>query len=275
MISQTEISVPPPWDEGFEASWEAPKGARHGSLLKGQAGQYVASVEWPCRADCDAWLSGADMQAARAATTIYELRRSEAASGQAAPERPAAASTEAADARAILERALPSSRFPGQGEDPEMDEEEELMFNGGDPSFLDDSQWARFEAPKATEVLHKSASSTSFPSQDKDPEMGEMEELIFNGGDPSFLDNSRWAGREEAKMAKEALDQAIPLADFPGQGDDPEMDEEEELIFNGGDPAFLDDSQWGPKEPKTQPKKSGSGKFEWDGTVDDTAHMMD
>lgn len=154
VISHTPIVVPPPWDENFEAGWAVPKGAVRGSLLCGPAGQYVAAVEWASLSDCSDWLLGTS-DAARNATTVFEVRRSEV--GQVRGRAMVASVAASAAARIFKHRpelgsfAMPSDQRPdidprtlfavAAGEE-DVDEEEELLISGGDPTFLDDSAWA-------------------------------------------------------------------------------------------------------------------------------------
>jgi len=266
VISHTTLVVPHPWDEAFEAAWSAPRGAISASLLRGPKGQYVAEAEWASRADCESWMAGPIMESVRATTTVFERRREEAAVAR----QPASASAKetgsrggafssapSADLRSTLDRisagARESATLGSSGEDPEMDEEEELMMAGGDPSFLDDSLWSSPESAKQP-VPSKLGSSG------EDPEMDEEDELMMAGGDPSFLDDSLWSSPASAKESAPSK--------LGSSGEDPEMDEEEEIMMAGGDPSFLDDSAWG-----VAPKKNVVGDAEWDGIEDDTAHL--
>lgn len=155
VISHTPMVVPPPWGENFEAGWDVPKGAVRGSLLCGPEGQYVATVEWASLSDCSDWLVGTS-DAARNATAIFEVRRSEV--GEVRSSATAASVAASAAARIFKHRpelgsfAMPADQRPdidprtlfavAAGEEVDVDEEEELLISGGDPTFLDDSAWA-------------------------------------------------------------------------------------------------------------------------------------
>lgn len=134
-----------------------------------------------------------------------------------------------------------------------MDDEEELIAAGGDPTFLDDSLWSSPASAVAS-------GSGSLGSSGEDPELQEEDELMMAGGDPAFLDDSQWAGSPAESAA---------LSSFSGlgsSGEDPEMDEETELLMSGGDPSFLDDRAWQATAPAAE-------SDEWDGREDDSAHF--
>lgn len=217
--------VPAPWDEQFEAGWEAPQSALRGSLLRGPVGQYIATLEWASLVDCEAWLNDNDaMQAARSSTTIFKdcnSRRQETSVRQ----------TGLASFDERSPNVDPRTLFAiAAGDAVDIAEEDEVLVSGGDPAFLDASKWP---TPAAGSQVSKQSSSSSL-------------DQVYDA----------------------AAVRATLLATYPSgsSGEDPESDDMTELLVAGGDPSFLDDKLW--LGDKAQEE-------EWDGKEDDSAHLFD
>lgn len=122
VVSHTVISVPPPWDTAFEDAWTLPKGALRGSLMRKSIGTYLAEAEWASRGDCEQWLFGSSMELTKAATSIFERRKSHGDSSSGASGAPSP---------------TPKS-FIDDDDEYDLEEDE---YSGGDPTFLDPSAW--------------------------------------------------------------------------------------------------------------------------------------
>ena len=95
------------------------------------------------------------------------------------------------------------------------------------------------------------------------------DEVLISGGDPSFLEGN-WERPAKATSPISGSDPDAArrkLDTFFAKEDEYEEDDEEDVLFHGGDPTFLDPTAWN--------SKSTEAELEWDGKEDDYAHFDD
>ena len=152
IVTHTEMTVFEPWSSKLEETWELPKGAVAGSLLRDEKGAYLAVLEWPSELACDTWLANQKHAAKQLAKQT--VKYSECAAGAAgAASKASGGDSEASQFQQKLQQmqqaALASDRPEvdpkvlfaiSAGEDVDIDLEDEVLISGGDPSFLDDQR---------------------------------------------------------------------------------------------------------------------------------------
>jgi len=283
VCSHTEIKVPAPWDQDFVKVWTVPEGAIGGCLMRGDDGKFLAVVQWPSTAVCQTWLSMRGDDETKASTKIFQLCSSMRSSSAPAPP-PLRKMNTPSPTPIYYDSYTPTmdpelaKTFPAgsSGEEPE-----EILYGGGDFSFLDDLMWTPGGAAAATD----------------EEEFDFEDEITMSGGDSTFYDDSAWPdakkntdeekpspipeapaptptekkwdldvpppgmGSEKKKKwdlnvpppgmgsekkkgidARSVLDAAQPNRPMPVE--DRELSDEEELDLYGGDPAFEDDAAW-------------------------------
>jgi len=199
VVSHTKMQVSQPWCSGFETNWHVPNTALSGTLLR-QGGQYVAALEWESAADCAAWLAQPGMEETRDSTTQYEVCNSltDAPPAESRHVLPNAVPTVVGNAisgtirsRADLDALNhipdvdPSVVFSiSAGEEVDIDESDEVLVSGGDPSFLDEKRWSAHKPPQSQ--------VQTFNTDSHDDDEEDEEDVLFHGGDPTFLDDSMW-----------------------------------------------------------------------------------
>mmetsp|Transcript_74755 Transcript_74755/g.177850 ORF Transcript_74755/g.177850 Transcript_74755/m.177850 type:complete len:249 (+) Transcript_74755:73-819(+) len=176
-VSHTEVAQAK--SGNVEKEWSLPDGATRGSLLQQAAGKYVSVFEWPSQEAFFKWLC---KDASRAeVTTLFEQREQAAASS------------------AVMSFI-----------DDDDDRDDEVW--GGDPSFEDDRAWQRARGPGSSEKSEDTrplAGAVGLPIgaeviQESEVDMDEEDEVLFFGGDPSFMDDSLWEKPEASDTSKSA-----------------------------------------------------------------------
>lgn len=214
IVSHTKMTIFPPWNAKFEENWKLPEGAVSGSLLRTDAGSYLAVLEWDSDLACKRWIALEELL--RENTVIFRSVSSENPATdkrQFSAGRPVGtrSSTRLSDEPPDVDPAILFAI--SAGEDVDIDLEDEVIISGGDPSFLDDEKWP------------------SNPMDEEDESESDLEDdIALSGGDPSFLDDQSWGkdlGDEES-----------------------DSDLEDDITVSGGDPSFLEEWNTGDKNQK-------------------------
>ena len=217
VVSHTKMQVHSPWSKEFEATWQVPPEALSGSLLR-HDGNYVAALEWASQADCDAWLGQPGMEQTRHSTVQYVVCGAAPSASKEPEDNPSASSApqEKAFARDLMDNAFgggirsradfealqapevdPSVLFAiSAGDDVDIDESDEVLISGGDPSFLNDDKWS--SSSKVAEKKHKTQLDLVHSTEDEDED--DEEDVLFHGGDPTFLDDTLWGDQADKKV---------------------------------------------------------------------------
>ncbi|OLP79570.1 hypothetical protein AK812_SmicGene40128 [Symbiodinium microadriaticum] len=225
VVSHTKMQVHSPWSKEFEANWQVPPEALSGSLLR-HDGNYVAALEWASQADCDAWLGQPGMEQTRQSTVQYVVCGAvPSASSELDDKTSAGSAPQKAFARDLMDNALgggirsradfealqapevdPSVLFAiSAGDDVDIEESDEVLISGGDPSFLNDDKWS--SSSQVAEKQQKTQLDLAHTTEAEDED--DEEDVLFHGGDPTFLDDTLWGDQADKKV-----EVAEPCAQF-------------------------------------------------------------
>ena len=226
------MSIFSPWNKKFEETWEPPERAVAGSLLRDKkTGEYIAVLEWASEVDCAAWVESDD--GLNDKTMHYTLCRGGGQLHTKSQTDPKAQTEESEEAKPRrlenpLKGLMPSLR-PGKG-----------FFDG--PPEVD------------PEVLFAISAG-------EDVDIDLEDEVLISGGDPSFLDDSKWQSNPIGEENEPDLEDDITASGgdptflddrtWGADDDEPSSDLEDDITMSGGDPGFLDDSEWDDKARKT------------------------
>ena len=216
VVSHTKMQVHSPWSKEFEANWQVPPEALSGSLLR-HDGNYVAALEWASQADCDAWLGQPGMEQTRQSTVQYVVCGAvPSASSELDDKTSAGSAPQKAFARDLMDNALgggirsradfealqapevdPSVLFAiSAGDDVDIEESDEVLISGGDPSFLNDDKWS--SSSQVAEKQQKTQLDLAHTTEAEDED--DEEDVLFHGGDPTFLDDTLWGDQADKKV---------------------------------------------------------------------------
>ncbi|CAE7778460.1 dap1, partial [Symbiodinium necroappetens] len=200
----------------LQANWQVPPEALSGSLLR-HDGNYVAALEWASQADCDAWLGQPGMEQTRQSTVQYVVCGAvPSASSELNDKTSAGSAPQKAFARDLMDNALgggirsradfealqapevdPSVLFAiSAGDDVDIEESDEVLISGGDPSFLNDDKWS--SSSQVAEKQQKTQLDLAHTTEAEDED--DEEDVLFHGGDPTFLDDTLWGDQADKKV---------------------------------------------------------------------------
>ena len=226
VVSHTTLQVHQPWSKAFEASWQVPARALSGSLLR-KGGQYIAALEWASQAECETWLGQPGMEETRHSTTQYTVCSSPSHQHELSTAEDDSSSLPSAPEQKVRAREIVDKAFGGgirsradldalnqapevdpsvlmaisAGEDVDIDESDEVLVSGGDPSFLNDDKWSSSLRPAEKQKASQTKGYSPVVEEDDDEEDDE-EDVLFHGGDPTFLDDKLWGTNADKNVDK-------------------------------------------------------------------------